>query len=113
MFNYLSKNNPFHVYKIEGNKIIRDDFLMSFEHPDFIKCEYIELPDLTYEENNAIIASIKNDIRFKDMVIALYYNQNKYQNRSRINNIKTGDYTPKVKKVLKIISDGINRLLLG
>lgn len=107
MFNYLSKNNPFHVYKIEGNKITRDDYLTTFDHPDIIKCEYFKLPELTYEENNAIIASIKNDFRFKDMVIALYFNHNMWGKRKYINNINTGDYSNKVKKVLKIISNGI------
>lgn len=112
MFEFISINNPFHVYKIEGNKIIRDDYLMSFDHPDAIKSEYIKLPSFTYEENNAIIASLKNDIRFKSMVIALFFNHNKYSKMKYINNITDGDYTDKVKKVLNLIYQRVNELSL-
>lgn len=100
------------MYKIEGNKITRDDYTINFDHPDVIKCEYIKLPSFTYEENNAIIASLKNDIRFKSMVIALYFNHNKYGKMKYINDIKDGDYTNRVKKVLNLIYQRVNELSL-
>lgn len=114
MFNYLSKNNPFHVYSINGNKIIRDDYKMSFEHPDVIKCEYYKMPELSIEEANAIILSLKKtkDERFRDMILAIYFDYNAWGKKKYINNITDGDFSKKVKDLLIKIFAKYNELHL-
>lgn len=104
MFTHLSKKNPYHLYKIKDDKIIRDDYRFSFLKPEFQKAEYIRLPNLTTSEIHAIIIELRDDARFKDMVNALYFNTNPHNGSfEKVFKIKNGNYTNRVKDLLNFV----------
>lgn len=98
MFTHLSKLNPYHIYSINHDKIIRDDFRMSFSHPDLIKADYIKLPELSLNEVRAIIIELKKDERFIDMARGFAINISENWQKIRI-----GENTQRVKELLKFI----------
>lgn len=111
MFTHLSFNNPFHLYKIKGDKIIRDDYKFSFLAPEYQKAEYVKLPNLTKDEIYALIMELRKDERFRDMCIALYFNTRPYNGSiEKMYKIRKGNKTENVKDLLKIIKR--NELLL-
>lgn len=98
MFTHLSKSNKYHLYSIEHDKIIRDDFRMSFSHPDLIKCDYIPLPNLTYNEVKALIITMRNIPEYVDMARGFSININ-----VKWEKIRGGENTQRVKELLKFI----------
>ena len=98
MFTHLSKLNPYHIYSINHDKIIRDDFRMSFSHPNLIKADYIKLPELSLNEVRAIIIELKKDDRFIDMARGFAINIG-----VKWDKIRGGDKTEIVKELLKFI----------
>lgn len=105
-FTHLSKNNQFHIYSIEHDKIIRDDFRMSFSHPNLIKADYIKLPELHLNEVRAIIIELRKDERFVDMARGFAININEDWQKIRI-----GENTERVKELLKFIKRTDNWLI--
>lgn len=102
-FTHLSLKNKYHLYSIENDKIVRDDYLMDFMHPDLIKCYYRRLPALTLGETKAIIIDLMHDINYKDMVTAFCYNIG-----YKLKHVKEGNKTEKVKELLKFIKRDFN-----
>lgn len=98
MFTHLSKNNQYHIYNIENDKIIRDDFLMDFQHPDIIKCDYMPLPNLTPNEVKALIIELRVIPEFIDMARGFSINIG-----VKWDKIRGGDKTDRVKELLKFI----------
>lgn len=98
MFTHLSKLNPYHIYSIDHDKIIRDDFRMSFSHPNLIKADYIKLPELHLNEVRAIIIELRKDERFIDMARGFAINISENWEKIRI-----GENTERVKELLKFI----------
>lgn len=105
-FTHLSKNNPYHIYSIENDKIIRDDFAMTFSHPDLIKADYIPLPELHFNETKAIVIELRKDERFIDMARGFAVNIN-----AKWDKIRSGDTTERVKELLKFIKFRANVLI--
>lgn len=97
-FTHLSKNNQCHIYNINHDKIIRDDFLMNFQHPDIIKCDYMPLPTLTYNEVKAMIIELRNIPEFIDMARGF-----SIKIGVKWDKIRGGDKTDRVKELLKFI----------
>lgn len=97
-FTHLSKLNQYHIYSIEHDKIIRDDFRMSFSHPNLIKADYIKLPELSLNEVRAIIIELRKDERFIDMARGFAMNIN-----VKWEKIRGGENTERVKELLKFI----------
>lgn len=95
-FTHLSKSNPYHIYSIDHDKIIRDDFLMNFSHPDLIKCDYISLPELSKDEVKALVIELRKDDRFIDMVRGFMINIDAKR-------VVSGKSSERVKELLKFI----------
>lgn len=106
MFTHLSKLNPYHIYSIDHDKIIRDDFRMSFSHPNLIKADYIKLPELHLNEVRAIIIELRKDERFIDMARGFAMNINVNWQK-----IRGGENTERVKELLKFIKRTDNWLI--
>lgn len=98
MFTHLSKSNKYHIYSIEHDKIIRDDFRMDFQHPDLIKCDYIPLPALTHNEVKAIIIELRTHPKYVDMARGFAMNIN-----VKWEKIRGVEKTEKVKELIKFI----------
>lgn len=105
-FTHLSKSNKYHIYSIEKDKIIRDDFLMDFQHPDIIKCDYMPLPPLTYNEVKALIITLRTEPKFIDMARGFAININVNWQK-----IRDGENTERVKELLKFIKREGNWLI--
>lgn len=103
MFTHLSKTNKYHIYSIEHDKIIRDDFRMSFSHPDLIKADYIPLPYLTKNEIRSIIISLRKDDEFIDIARGFAFNIDVDYRK-----IRTGENSELVKELLKFIKRDFN-----
>ena len=96
MFTHLSKSNPYHIYSINHDKIIRDDFLMNFQHPNIIKCDYIPLPELSNDEVRALVIELRKDDRFIDMACGFMINIDAKR-------VVSGVRSDNVKELLKFI----------
>lgn len=107
-FTHLSLKNKYHLYSIENDKIVRDDYLMDFMHPDLIKCYYRNLPNLTEPEIRCLICELRSLNEYKDMVIALYCMIDSSCKVSRIKRLRSGEKTEKVKELLKFIKRDFN-----